>query len=306
MKTTKSPDSNTANIVHTEGNNMNFRNATAGLSFVVLLTGCAVFPQDSIYRDYAAPPLVYDAESAGPKLIAAIIKTSGANPTGLVEAGCLNAPVAAAEAAKCQQQRNVALITLLTASDNICQSHVKTIFGNEAAFNITTGTITNIASGWGAIATGSAAKSVLSSIAFLSNAERSLVNESVYKNMLVTAVTKKIGEARTNIKSSISAKFSSSVDSYSVLTSINDIIGYHDTCAFMYGLQKALEEGSQPNAESRRVKLEQDKHDLEIYLQTRKTLIGAAAATTDEGLLGARARVKAIEEELLKIVKAQK
>ncbi len=197
-------------------------------------------------------------------------------------------------------------MALLTESDNMCQEHLKTIFGNEASFNILTGTVTNIASGAATITGGVAAKSALSSVAFLSNAERSLVNETVYKNLLVTAVTKKIGEARTNSKATISAKFSSDIDTYSVLSSVNDIIGYHETCAFMYGLQKALDEGAQPNPESKKIKLEQDKLQLEIALQTRTNRIGAAAAITDEGAKGIRARIEAIEETLLSMVKGQK
>lgn len=273
--------------------------------FLVMLSGCSLLPQKDMYADYSVKPLVYNEGSAGNKLIAAIIKKSAADTESLVDLKCLNYPVVAGDTVTCQQQRNIAIMALLTASDNMCQEHVKSIFGNDASFNIITGTVTNIASGAAALAGGEAAKSAFASVAFLSNAERSLVNETVYKNMLVTAVTKKISEARTNTKASISAKFSADINTYPMLSSVNDILGYHETCAFMYGLQKALDEGVQPNLETKKVKLEQDKHDLEIYVQTRTTLITAAVAVSDEGVVGAKARIKAIEEELLSMVKAQ-
>jgi len=73
---------------------------------------------------------------------------------------------------------------------------MKTILGNEAAFNIVTCTLTNGFSGAATIVAGEITKSVLSGAAFFSNAERSLVNETVYKSELVTAVTKKIRETR--------------------------------------------------------------------------------------------------------------
>lgn len=275
-----------------------------------LLFGCSIFPQDKVYQDYAISPLKYNNNTEGPKLIAAIEKTQG-NPDGLVNGECLDFPIRDGDngerrLASCQRQRNIAIMALLTESDNTCQAHVKTIFGNEASFNIATGTITNLASGAAAIAGGPGAKSALSGIAFLSNAERSLVNETVYKNVIITAVTKKISETRSNIRASITGKFGLDANNYSILDSVNDIIGYHQTCSFMYGLQKALDEGSQPSSESRKIKLEKDKHDLEIYVQTRAILIGKSASEKDVGINGARARITAIEEELLSMIKGQK
>lgn len=286
---------------------MNFNGwfSLIGACALVWLTGCSLLPQEKFYSGYSIIPLKYDANSAGAILIRAIVKEPSSD-LGLVDSVCLDVPVAEDKTAACQRQRNVALMTLLTESDNMCQEHLKTIFGNEASFNILTGTVTNVASGAATITGGVAAKSALASVAFLSNAERSLVNETVYKNILVTAVTKKIGEARTNSKATISAKFSSDIGTYSVLSSVNDIIGYHETCAFMYGLQKALDEGTQPNPESKKIKLEQDKLQLEIALQTRTNRIGAAAAVTDEGAKGIRARIEAIEETLLSMVKGQR
>lgn len=279
-----------------------------GACALVWLTGCSFLPlkaQEKTYRDYSVKPLEYDANSAGANLIKAIVKEPS-SAQGLVNSDCLDVPVAEDKTAACQRQRNVAIMALLTESDNMCQEHLKTIFGNEASFNILTGTVTNIAAGAATITGGVAAKSALSSVAFLSNAERSLVNETVYKNILVSAVTKKIGEARTNLKATISAKFSSNIDTYSVLSSVNDIIGYHETCAFMFGLQKALDEGAQPNPESKKIKLEQDKLQLEIALQTRTNRIGAAVAEDDPGSNGIKARIKAIEEILLSMVNGQK
>lgn len=286
--------------------------ARFGILFVsasFTLAGCGLMPKEQLYSGYAAAPLQYNKDSQATRLIAAIRKKSDSDD-GLIEAGCFDIPTAPADEGKCRQQRNMAILTLLTESDLLCQEHVKSIFGNEAAFNITTGTITNVAAGAAAISASPAAQSALSGIAFLSNAERSLVNETVYKNMLITAVTKKISESRSNLRTELNAKFPLDTGTYTPLQSIGDVLAYHQTCSFMYGLQKALDEGTQPSAETRRIRLEQDKRDLETYIQMRKTELANqkrnVEIASDKGIRGANARIDAIEEELLALIRTSR
>lgn len=279
----------------------------AMLCNIMLLSGCSLFPetQKKMFQNYAAPAITYKADRAAPTLLEQIQKTEdNKTKTGLVDSRCLtqldDTKLETQQQPSCTQQRNLAITILLTESDNVCQTHVTTIFGNEAAFNITSGTITNIASGWGAIASSSAAKSLLASIAFLSNAERSLINESVYKNMLVSAVTKKIGEARKGEKLAISAKLKTPISDYSVLEGINDVISYHQTCSFMYGLQKALDEGIQPSTGTKIAQLEQAKANLEMYIKNK-----GSTNNTDPGIDGAKDRIAEIEKQLLTLIQVK-
>jgi hypothetical protein len=268
------------------------------LSVLASVTGCS-----SIYSGYGVSAIKADQISTAQRLQAALTKIDDKdnNPNHIISASCFNIPVAAADAAKCQQQRNAAVVMLLNASDDMCQEHMKTIFGNDAAFNITTGTITSLAAGWATFTNGLAAKTTLSAIAAFSNAERSLVNETVYKNLLVTAVTTKIREARTTKSAAIvPANFKQSIDDYPMLVATRDVINYHYTCSFMFGLEKALNEGTQPTLESRKPKLEQEKQMLDLYIDSRP--VGA----DQTGVTGAKARIKAIDEELAAISRAQK
>jgi hypothetical protein len=103
---------------------------------ILTITGCA-----GLYKDYGVSPIEIDQISTAQKLQSAITKTddNDKNLNHVVSAACFNIPVGPTEADKCKQQRNAAVATLLNASDDMCQAHLKTIFGNDAAFNIITG-----------------------------------------------------------------------------------------------------------------------------------------------------------------------
>lgn len=285
---------------------MNITKRLVAICVVTQLSGCAIF-----YKDYGVGPLTVDQDSTSLKLIKAIQKTSDTDTAHLVSQVCFNVPVPSANAAECQQQRNAAIATLLNASDDLCQAHLKTIFGNDASFNIVTGSITSLAAGWATITNGASAKSAMSAVAAFSNAERSLVNETVYKNMVVTAVTKKIREARdTKAAAIIPGNFAKTINAYPMLMGIYDVIGYHYTCSFMFGLEKALEEGTQSTIDSKKAKLEQDKQMLELYLDNRKRVLKAASPgladaeiNKDPGIAGANSRIAALEERLLVLIR---
>ena len=279
-------------------------------------SGCSMLGlQESLYSDYGVRELNVNGDSASVKLKAAITK-SDANKAGLVDADCFTVPIDMAADAnrpmKCQQQRNAAIVTLLTASDDMCQAHFKTIYGNDASFNIVTGSITNLASGIATAAGGLTAKSALAAVAFFANAERSLVNETIYKNLLVTAVTMKIREVRdAKAMAIIPGKLKEPINDYPMLMAIHEIISYHYTCSFMFGLEKALKEGIQSTADSRRVKLEQERQFVEFQLATKIKSLTEAKVTpenfdSDVAYKGLKDRLLALDAELVKLVQELK
>lgn len=284
-----------------------------GVLILVSITGCSIFGlQNALYSDYGVGALTVDQNSASVKLKQAITKKNSSDTEGLVDSDCFKVPVDSSKAASCQQQRNAAIAVLLGASDDMCQAHLKTIFGNDASFNIMTGSITNLAAGLATGLSGLAAKSALSAVALFSNAERSLVNESVYKNLLVTAVTAKIREARdAKAAAIIPGNLAEPIDSYPILMVMHDVVGYHYTCSFMFGLEKALKEGIQPTLDSRKVKLEQERQLLAIQLITKTTGLKKAKKTDAEidkdiDIKGLRDRITAIDTELVNLIKVQK
>ena len=292
------------------------------ISFVMglvltLIMGCSFLPgQNKLYSDYGVGVLTVDKDSASVKLKEAITKSSDKNPAGIVDLDCFNVPVDGTKdsnkTTSCQQQRNAAIVTLMSASDDMCQEHLKTIFGNDASFNIITGTFTNLAAGAATGASGLVAKTALAGIAFFSNAERSLLNETVYKNLLVTAVSSKIREAReSKANVMIPGNFEKSINTYPMLLAMHDVLGYHYTCSFMFGLEKALKEGTETTMEARKIKLEQERQSVDIQLTAKTKALKDAKKTDaeidkDKDISGLRDRLGALDAELVNMTKVQK
>ncbi|MFM5393161.1 hypothetical protein ACEUAB_03235 [Aeromonas veronii] len=142
------------------------------------------------------------------------------------------------------EKRNAAISRLMIASEEQCLVHRRHIYGNEAVANGTLGTFTNIFAGAAAVVTPETTKSILAALALFTNSERSLLNETVYKQMLVTAVDKKIVEQRQAKAEKIVAKMQKSVTDYSFEQATFDVMDFHSSCSFMEGLRLALEEGT--------------------------------------------------------------
>ncbi|OFZ98687.1 MAG: hypothetical protein A3H35_08030 [Betaproteobacteria bacterium RIFCSPLOWO2_02_FULL_62_17] len=275
-------------------------------AMLMVLEGCSLDPSKSS-KEYGVEALSLSKDSAAMILQKAITKNGS---EGIVDPPCFNVPTAAGEEAKCQQQRNAALAALLVASDDLCQQHLKSIYGNDAYFNIMTGSIASLFSGAAAIAGSASAKSALAAISTFAIAERSLINETVYKNMLVTATTKKIRETRdTKAAALLPSSFKKSIDDYPIVLAMRDAVDYHYSCSFMLGLEKALEEGTQSGVEGKKAKLEQEKRGLELYIDTRTASLTAAGHAADvagdKGLVGAKGRIEAIETQLLVLLRSQ-
>lgn len=285
--------------------------SVAGLACLLLLAGCMLNPTTAS-KDYGVDTLTLDQTGAAYKLQDSIVRNA-THSKGIVDEDCFGIPVDSTKAAVCARQRNAALATLLIASDDLCQAHLKTIYGNDAYFNILTGSVATLFSGAAAIAGSASAKAALASISTFSNAERSLVNETVYKNMLVTATSKKIREIRaTKIAAMLPGNFAKPIDDYPMILAMRDVVDYHYSCSFMLGLEKALEEGTQSNVENKKAFLEQEKRNLEMYVANRSATLNvgrpqpsASAIAADPGIAGAFKRITAIESQLLALQNGQ-
>jgi myosin heavy subunit len=238
----------------------------------LLLCSCIPWVDKVLYGDYSIKPLKYDKQYRD--LLEDITKDEK-NPNGFVCKKCWDgSPLDENEEAHCKYQRNLLIGDLIGISDGMCEKHMKTILGNDAAMNIITGTFTNAFSGAATVVTGAGVKTILSALAFFSNSERSLVNETVYKSVLVPAVIKKINELRLNERKIIMKKYEDNRDAdyknYPVNFALADIIKYHQCCSFMLGLQKALEEGTQTAVGQDKPSLEQKLKSLALEKDSRK------------------------------------
>ncbi len=282
----------------------------AGLCGLVAVGGCAQFWS----KGYGVEELSFNVDGDSNRLQAALTRKTDPTTkvtTGLVDAGCFNVPVDAGMESACLQQRNAAVAALVKASEDMCQVHLKSIYGNDAYYNIMTGTVATFFSGAAAIAGSASAKSALAAISTFSNAERSLINETVYKNMLVTATSKKIRETRDTRAAALMspATFGKSTAQYPMVLAVHDVVRYHYSCSFMQGLELALQEGTDSGIDAKKARLENEKRTIELALDNRVAMLSGAQRSgelaTDKSVAGYKARIEAIEAQLLVLVRLQ-
>ncbi|HDR2786320.1 TPA: hypothetical protein QCJ61_005615 [Enterobacter asburiae] len=152
----------------------------------------------------------------------------------------------------CLAERNNAIYTLMTGSDEICLAYRRKLYGRDAAFNISTGTLTSLFAGVATVVTPTVTKSIFSALAMFFNSERSLVNEVVYKQMILTAVDTKIQQTRdTKAQAIVQHLKDDGLDSYPLSRGIQDFMDYHNSCSFTEGLRLALAEGTQNPTENK-------------------------------------------------------
>ncbi|MFL9881115.1 hypothetical protein PQR63_22135 [Herbaspirillum rhizosphaerae] len=257
---------------------------TAGLS-LSFLAGCT-----HMYQPYSAHPL------SSLELTTTYETLKAKTNTLITEPKCY-APLSSADITTlggiCTQQRNFAISALVMTSAEECLRYRRGLYGNEAAWNITLGTATSLFAGGAAVAASAQGKSILGALALFSNSERSLINETIYKQMLVTAVDKKIVEMRDTKMLAIHTLMKSDVNTYPVYQAFSDVIDLHNTCSFVDGLQKALLEGTQGTSAQRIARLKQTLQSLQAERD--------ASTTKDEDKAGINTRItdvnKALAEE---------
>lgn len=263
---------------------------------IILLPGCANTAQDWLYKDYAARSLSHGAATSYVELTQALQANQGTDGKGqpLVRAECFNAELADAEVPKCSVERNQAIVALVVGSEELCVNHRKSIYGNEASWNIGLGTLTNFFAGAAAISTVEVSKSALAALALFSNSERSLINETVYKQMLITAVDRKIVEMRDNRMQLVYTSLKGNIRAYPMHEALRDVIKLHSTCSFMTGLQKALEEGAQDGSAQKILRLKASLRAANDEL----ALSILSKASQDEYQNGLKSRITSISTAL--------
>lgn len=275
------------------------RNLVAGLLTALLATGCAVVDSLGAYNDFAAKPLKGTQLDNLRKALT--IKSKEPNsPEALISLECFKAqPTGSVD---CASQRNQAISFLMAESNNLCVEHIKTIYGNEAAFNIATGSLAVLTSGWASISSGGQAKT-LSALSTFASAERSLVNETIYKSMLTTAIGTKIEEARATKGKALLMHKKEPYNNYRIEDALYDVIDYHESCSFYSGLQKALKEGTQvtPSAKLAQLEIQHQALEQKILDYSAKTNPGqkGVPATSKDPVLNSMInRYRALDQEI--------
>jgi hypothetical protein len=159
---------------------------------------------------------------------------------------------------KCIGERNAALSTLIMTSDEMCMAHIAGILGNEATANLSFGSLTTFLAGASTVSTVTTSKSILSGLATFSSAERSLMNDVVYKSMIAPVITRKISDHRLEKRRSLIKRMQDeNLTTFSLDSGLMDVIDYHNSCSFIFGLEKALKEGEQDGTKLKKQALEE-------------------------------------------------
>lgn len=227
----------------------------------IALTGCSFIKRitEDPYKHYAITDLANDkSPSAYQELVAQLQKDS----VQILPEKCFAIPVAHTDVAECGKRRNTAISALIVNSEKLCVDHRKSIYGNEALVNITAGSFTNLFSGLATAVPEASLKTTFSALSLFSNAERSLVNETVYKTALVTAVDAKIVQHRNELAHGLYEKFNQDITKYSADQAIHDIMVFHYSCSFMDGLRLALEEGTQERPKQKIIRLKENLRQI--------------------------------------------
>lgn len=235
---------------------------SAVLCASIVLMGCQTV-DDYAFAGYSARPLDKNSIEASSAILTELkrVRVENGNKSIVAETCFQNVSEAPAN---CAAQRNEAISILMMASSNLCLKHRQTIYGREAAANVTFGTLTNFFAGAAAVVNSDSAKTLYAALALFSNSERSLINETVYKQMIVTAVDKKIVESYEAKMAAIDLKMGEEYASYGINQAIRDISTLHSSCSFMSGLRLALEEGTKGSNINKIAALRRNLMNIEV------------------------------------------
>jgi hypothetical protein len=225
---------------------------TAYALLVTLLSGCSTYDpvHKSTYEGYSIQTPGSGTLEPYSALRSLLIKKDSEHPSGssdgLIEAKCFAPNVGDASDA-CLLERNEAIAALMIGSEAQCLEHRRSIYGNDAGYNVTLGTAAGLFAGAASVLTKTHPyqSSILGALSAFSISERALVNETIYKTMIVSAVDKKILDLRDTKAQAIKAKFNSSLSNWPVNQALADWVDFHSSCSFITGLQLALAEGTQ-------------------------------------------------------------
>lgn len=232
------------------------------VTLATAFSGCSFIPRqvsETAYEGFGVRPLKINNDGKMHDVSQVYAECTGATLDQQKAKDCLRTTIAKA----------------ISASNEYCIAHLKEIYGNDAAFNITTGSFATLSSGAASITNGGSAK-LLAAISTFFNAERSLVNETIYKNQITTHIGIKISQSRATTGAAIRAELATTT--YDIAQAAFDIDNYHNSCSFYNGLQKVLEEGTNTTPSTRLSQLEVEQENLLIRMSILSQKLGGKSS----------------------------
>lgn len=130
---------------------------------------------------------------------------------------------------------------LMKYSDDACTASIGRAANNEAVSNVVLNTLTTAFASASTVVGGDLAKSILSAGAATTSGTRDHVNAEVFRNTVISAISKAITNERNKQSNEIEQKMLRSVAEYNVDMMVRDINRYHQSCSYVKGLELVVQ-----------------------------------------------------------------
>ncbi|HEV7241844.1 MAG TPA: hypothetical protein VGQ36_21615 [Thermoanaerobaculia bacterium] len=178
--------------------------------------------------------------------------------------------------------RNRFQSALMDASDRKCEVHRAAVMSTASSVNLGLGWLSAAFAGASPLIVPTLTKNVFAAAAGLATTSRSLVNEEVYKQLLVTSILQAIESERDGVAADIERKRALLPNDYSVDDALRDAQIFHSKCSFYIGLV-ALSEAVEEKANCEEDRLRREELIAELskpdVLEPRKASYTAELAT---------------------------
>ena len=160
-------------------------------------------------------------------------------------------------------KRKELISDMVALSDKKCTWHKATVMANSNIWNITAGSLTILLAGAGSVVEHAKTAADLSAGAAATSGIRSLANQEIYADALVTTILRAIDVARAEKLAPIEAGLADAT--YTIADAVRDVQVYHDACSLMSGLVVVTE--ALDNRKPSRGEMERDIEGLEATLR---------------------------------------
>ena len=172
-------------------------------------------------------------------------------------------------------KRNILISDMIALSDKKCTWHKATVMSNANVWNIASGTASILFAGASSVVEHAKTASDLAAAAAATSGVRSLVNQEIYADALVTTILRAIDVHREKKYAVIDAGLAD--NSYTVAQAVRDVQAYHDACSLMAGLVEVT--SALDNRKKARSEVTRDIVSLEQAIKGADQLFGAGPST---------------------------
>lgn len=174
-------------------------------------------------------------------------------------------------------KREVLISDMIALSDKKCSWYKATVMANANIWNISAGTAAILFAGASSVISHANTAADLAAAAAATSGIRSLANQEIYSDALVTTILRAIDVKREKKLAVISAGLLA--DNYSVAAAVRDVQTYHDACSLVAGLVEVT--SALDNRKKSRAEVQRDIKSLESAIKRARARFGGTATASE-------------------------